>query len=50
MEKYEDSTKDITNYEYEKAEKKLLLIRLAWLQRFTGNYSFLNYKVLKNIK
>ena len=38
MEKYEDSTKDITNYEYEKAEKKLayLLFRTGELYKFIG--------------
>ena len=38
MEKYEDSTKDITNYEYEKAEKKLRLIRNEFTT--TGNFNF----------
>lgn len=38
MEKYEDSTKDITNYEYEKAEKKLRLIRNEFTT--TGKFNF----------
>lgn len=38
MEKYEDSTKDITNYEYEKAEKKLRLVRNEFTT--TGKFNF----------
>ena len=38
MEKYEDSTKDITNYEYEKAEKKLRLMRNEFTT--TGKFNF----------
>ncbi|MCM1404006.1 MAG: hypothetical protein NC133_00650 [Prevotella sp.] len=36
MEKYEDSTKDISNYAYDKAEKKLRLTRNEF--QTTGKY------------
>ena len=48
MEKYEDSTKDITNYEYEKAEKKLRLIRNEFTT--TGKFDFVLFQLHKSIQ